>query len=59
MVQSTFSKHVATKIGRQFLNAIGKVFHSKHPLRKIFNRNTLCKIYSENKGKLANQMHAK
>jgi len=61
------SKHVATNIGRQFLNIIGKVFHSKHLLRKIFNRNALklnyscmpnimCKINKDNKRKLANQM---
>jgi len=41
-----FSKHVATNIGRQFLKIITKVFHSKHPLQKIFNRNTLKLSYS-------------
>jgi len=62
-----YSKHVATNIGRQFLNIIAKVLHPKHPLRKIFNRNTLilsyscmpnimCKINRDNKRNLASQM---
>jgi len=61
-----YSKHVATNIGRQFLNITAKVFYPKHTLRKIFNRNTLKLSYScmpnimgkinrENKRKLASQ----
>jgi len=65
-IHPTTNIYVATNIRRQLLNIIGKVLHSKHFLRKMFNRNTpilsyscmpniMCKIIRENKRKLANQ----
>lgn len=41
-----YSKHVATDIGKKFLNIVNSAFGKKHPLRKIFNRNTLKISYS-------------
>ena len=36
-----FSKSVATKIGRYFLNLLDKHFPQDHKFHKIFNRNNL------------------
>ena len=41
-----FNKGVATNIGRQFLKIVDNVFTADHPLRKIFNRNTIKVSYS-------------
>jgi hypothetical protein len=41
-----YSKNVQTNIGRKFLNIIRRNFHSKHPLTKIFNTNTIKLSYS-------------
>ena len=46
MVQSTFSKNVATKIGRYFLNLVEKHFPGDHTFHKIFNRNIIKVSYS-------------
>ena len=46
MVQSTFSKNVATKIGRYFLNLEEKHFPGDHKFHKIFNRNNIKVSYS-------------
>ena len=60
-----FSKNVATNVGKKFLRIVKESFTPGHPLRKIFNRNTLkvsysCmpnlerKISAHNKSSLAN-----
>lgn len=41
-----YSASVRTSIGREFLNLVDKCFPRGHPLRKIFNRNTLKVGYS-------------
>ena len=41
-----FSKNVATNVGRKFRNIVNKCFQSGHPLKKIFNKNTLKISYS-------------
>ena len=41
-----FSEHVKTNIGRTFLNLLEKHFPSRHPLRKICNKNTMKISYS-------------
>ena len=41
-----FSKNVATNVGRSFLKILDKEFPNSHPLRKIFNRNTVKISYS-------------
>ena len=41
-----FSKNVQTNIGRKFLQIMKKNFHSRHPLYKIFNSNTIKLSYS-------------
>ena len=41
-----FSKNVATKIGRYFLNLIDKDFSQDHKFHKIFNRNNIKVSYS-------------
>ena len=41
-----FSKNVATKIGRHFLNLLDKHFPQDHKFHKIFNRNNIKVSYS-------------
>ena len=41
-----FSKNVATKIGRYFLNLVDKHFPRDHKFHKIFNRNNIEVSYS-------------
>ena len=41
-----FSKNVATNVGKKFLRIVKESFSTEHPLRKIFNRNTLKVSYS-------------
>lgn len=41
-----FSQNVSTNIGKRFLNIVKESFKNEHPLRKIFNRNTLKVSYS-------------
>ena len=41
-----YSQNVKTKVGKCFLTLIGKHFPKSHPLRRIFNRNTLKISYS-------------
>ena len=41
-----FSKNVATNVGKKFLPIVKESFSPGHPLRKIFNRNTLKVSYS-------------
>ena len=41
-----YSSNVSTDIGHKFLKAIDESFPKKHPLNKIFNRNTLKLSYS-------------
>ena len=41
-----FNKNVATNVGKKFLRIVKESFSAKHPLRKIFNRNTLKVSYS-------------
>ena len=41
-----FSKNVATNVGKKFLRIVKESFTPGHPLRKIFNRNTLKVSYS-------------
>ena len=41
-----FSKNVATKIGRYFLNLVDKHFPRDHKFHKIFNRNNIKVSYS-------------
>ena len=41
-----YSTHIATNIGQLFLKLIDKCFTNRHPLSKIFNRNTLKLSYS-------------
>ena len=41
-----FSENVATNVGQSFLRIIDEEFPSKHPLHKIFNRNTVKVSYS-------------
>ena len=36
-----FSKHIHTNVGRKFLKLVTHHFPTNHPLRKIFNRNTI------------------
>ena len=36
-----FSKHVKTKVGKEFLKLVKDCFKNDHPLRKIFNRSTI------------------
>lgn len=36
-----FSKNVATDVGRKFLSTIKRIFHNKHTLHKLFNKNNL------------------
>ena len=60
-----YSKHVATNVGKKFLSIVNDCFRQDHPLRKIFNKNTLkisyscmlnleAKITNHNKAILAN-----
>lgn len=41
-----FSKNTKTNIGKTFLKILDEEFDEKHPLRKIFNRNTVKISYS-------------
>ena len=41
-----YSKHVATNVGKKFLSIVNDCFRQDHPLRKIFNKNTLKLSYS-------------
>ena len=41
-----YSANVATDIGRKFLRTIDECFPERHPLHKVFNRNTLKLSYS-------------
>ena len=41
-----FSQHVQSNIGEIFINLVRKHFHKRHPLRTIFNKNTLKLSYS-------------
>ena len=41
-----YSKHVATNVGKKFLSIVKDCFKQNHPLRKIFNKNTLKISYS-------------
>ena len=41
-----FSKNVATKIGRYFLNLLDKYFPRDHKFHKILNRNNIKVSYS-------------
>ena len=41
-----YSSNVSTDIGHKFLKAVDESFPKKHPLNKIFNRNTLKLSYS-------------
>ena len=41
-----YSKHVATNVGKKFLLIVNDCFRQDHPLRKIFNKNTLKISYS-------------
>jgi len=41
-----YSRNAKTKIGSIFLKLIKDIFHTKHPLHKIFNKNTLKLSYS-------------
>ena len=36
-----FSKHVATNVGKKFLSIVRGTFTNGHPLKQIFNKNTL------------------
>ena len=38
--------NVSTNVGRRFLNIVKKCFPDGHPLKKIFNKNTLKVSYS-------------
>ena len=60
-----YSKHVTTNVGKKFLSIVHDCFKKSHPLRKIFNKNTIkvsyscmpnleAKISSHNKTILAN-----
>ena len=40
------SNHVKTNVGRKFLNIVKECFKTDHPLKKIFNKNTLKLSYS-------------
>ena len=64
-----YSKHVATNVGKKFLSIVKDCFKQNHPLRKIFNKNTLkisyscmpnleAKITNHNKAILANLSRA-
>ena len=41
-----YSQSVATNVGKKFLGIVNDTFKKDHPLRKIFNRNTLKLSYS-------------
>ena len=41
-----YSQDVATNVGRKFLNIVKESFKDGHPLKKIFNKNTLKLSYS-------------
>ena len=41
-----YSNHVKTNLGRKFLNIVKQCFTPDHPLKKIFNKNTLKLSYS-------------
>ena len=41
-----YSKHVATNVGKKFLPIVNDCFRQDHPLRTIFNKNTLKISYS-------------
>ena len=41
-----FSKHVKTNVGKKFLSIVKDSFPKGHPLKKIFNKNTLKISYS-------------
>ena len=41
-----FSKNISTNVGRKFLNIAKECFKDGHPLKKIFNKNTLKVSYS-------------
>ena len=41
-----YSKNVATNVGKKFLNIVRPSFGNGHPLKKIFNKNTLKVSYS-------------
>jgi len=45
---SPYSRNVKTKISSIFLRLIKDIFHTKHPLHKMFNKNTLKLSYSPN-----------
>ena len=42
----SYSQSVATNVGKKFLGIVNDTFKKDHPLRKIFNRNTLRLSYS-------------
>ncbi len=46
MVQSTYSKSVATNVGKKFLSLLDKCFPPDHQLHKILNRITIKISYS-------------
>ena len=41
-----FSANVLTNLGKKFLNIVQQCFPTKHPLHKLFNRNTMKLSYS-------------
>ena len=41
-----YSNHVKTNVGKKFLNIVKECFKTDHPLKKIFNKNTLKLSYS-------------
>jgi hypothetical protein len=41
-----FSQSVASNIGHTFIRLLGKIFHQRHPLHKLFNRNNTKISYS-------------
>ena len=41
-----YSRSVSTNVGRKFFNIVIQCFKPEHPLRKIFNKNTLKLSYS-------------
>ena len=41
-----YSRSVSTNVGRKFFNIVNQCFKPEHPLRKIFNKNTLKLSYS-------------
>ena len=46
LLHPPYSKHVATNVGKKNLLIVNNCFRQDHPLRKIFNKNTLKISYS-------------